>query len=145
MSQSQSIVFFVDRCLGSKRLIETLRNSGISVEIHDDHFQKDAEDVDWLPEVGKRGWVVLTKDARIGKRTSEKIAVASARVKMFALASQNLSGEQMSEAFLKAIVHLQDFVRGNPAPFIAKIYRNGRIEMWQDSSMLLKELQQLSM
>ncbi|MDF5733078.1 MAG: hypothetical protein PUP92_35095 [Rhizonema sp. PD38] len=103
MSQSQSIVFFVDRCLGSKRLIETLRNSGISVEIHDDHFQKGAEDVDWLPEVGKRGWVVLTKDARSGKRTSEKIAVASARVKMFALASQNLSGEQMSEAFLKAI------------------------------------------
>lgn len=145
MSQFQSIVFFVDRCLGSKRIVEALRNSGMTIEIHDDHFHKDAQDVDWLPEIGKRGWVVLTKDAKIGKRTSEKIAVASAKVKMFVLASQNLSGEQMIEAFIQAIVPLQEFVRKYPAPFIGKIYRDGHIEMWKDSQMLLEELQRLSM
>ena len=121
MSQSQSIIFFVDRCLGNKLIVETLRNSGITVEIHDDHFHKGAQDVDWVPEIGKRGWVVLTKDAKIGKRTSEKNAVVSEKVKMFTLASQNLSAKQMSEAFLKAIVPIQELVRKHPGPFIAKI------------------------
>ncbi|GAB1540925.1 hypothetical protein NUACC21_35940 [Scytonema sp. NUACC21] len=142
MSQHQSIVFFVDRCLGSKRVVETLRNSGVSIEIHDDHFPRDAQDVDWLPEVGKRGWVILTKDAKIGKRTSEKFAVVSAKIKMFVLASQSMSGEQMIEAFLKAIVPTQEFVRKYPAPFIAKIFRDGHIEMWKDAQTLEEELKQ---
>ncbi|MBD2771119.1 hypothetical protein [Iningainema tapete] len=111
MSQLESTVFFVDRCLGTKRIVEALRNAGITVEVHDDHFPKDAEDVNWLPEVGKKGWVVLTKDARIGKHASERIAVTSAKIKMFVLASQNLSADLMIEAFLIAIVSVQELVR----------------------------------
>lgn len=142
MSQNQSIVFFVDRCLGSKRIVEILRNSGITIEIHDDHFHKGAQDVDWLPEVGKRGWVVLTKDANIGKHGSEKLAVFSVKVKMLVLASQNMSGNQMIEAFLKAIIPMQEFVREHSAPFIAKIFRDGHIEMWKDTQTLEEELRQ---
>ena len=140
MSQLQSIIFFVDRCLGNKTVVETLRNSGITVEIHDDHFHKSAQDVDWVPEIGKRGWVVLTKDANIGKRTSEKIAVVRDKVKMFTLARQDLTAKQMSEAFLKGFVHIQELVRKHPGPFIAKIYRDGRVEMWKDSQTLSEEL-----
>jgi PIN like domain/Protein of unknown function (DUF433) len=53
----------------------------IMVEIHGDHFDQGAADVDWLPEVGRQGWIVLTKDANIGKRTLEKIAVAQSHIK----------------------------------------------------------------
>jgi len=52
-------IFFIDRCLGTK-LADSLRNVGATVEIHDDHFEQDIEDEDWLREVGKRNWVVLT-------------------------------------------------------------------------------------
>jgi hypothetical protein len=55
MNKTESIVFFVDRYLGSRRIVEALRNSGIKIEIHDSHFDKDAPDVDWLLEIGKRG------------------------------------------------------------------------------------------
>ena len=44
---------------------------GESVEIHDDHFAPDAKDEVWLVEVGKRGWIVLTKDDRIRYRVTE--------------------------------------------------------------------------
>ncbi len=140
MIQPQSITFFVDRCLGSKCIVETLQGAGINIEIHDKHFDKGAQDVDWLPEVGKRGWVVLTKDANIGKHTIERIAVTRAQIKMFALASQSLSGGDMAAIFLKAIVSMQEFVREHPAPFIAKIYRDGKVSMWKDNQMLLEEL-----
>lgn len=140
MIQRQSITFFVDRCLGSKSIVETLQPTGIHIEIHDTHFDKGAQDVDWLPEVGKRGWVVLTKDANIGKHTLERIAVTRAQIKMFVLASQSLSGTDMAAIFLEAIVAMQEFVREHPAPFIAKIYRDGKILMWKDKQMLEEEL-----
>ncbi len=133
MSQQQSIVFFVDRCLGNKTIPDTLRQLGISVECHNDHFPKAAQDTEWLPEVGKREWIVLTKDAKIGRSSLEKIAVASARIRMFVLVSQNLSGEDMAKIFQKAIVAMQAFARNNPAPFIAKIYKDGKVTAWKSS------------
>ena len=38
------------------------------VEIHDDYFASDALDETWLSEIGKRGWVAITKDERIRYR-----------------------------------------------------------------------------
>ncbi|WP_414755549.1 hypothetical protein [Anabaena sp. CCY 9910] len=142
MTQPQSITFFIDRCLGNKCIVEKLRSAGLTIEIHDEHFAKDAQDVDWLPEVGKRGWVVLTKDGKISNNCLERIAVARAEIKMFTFASQSLSGEEMAEILLKVIVKMQGFVRKHPAPFIAKIYRDGKISMWKDSETLTKELEQ---
>jgi hypothetical protein len=67
------------------------------------------------------------------------MAVANANIKMFILAAQNLNGEDMAAIFLKAIVVMQEFVRRHDAPFIAKIYKNGRVEMWKDCQALLDE------
>jgi predicted nuclease of predicted toxin-antitoxin system len=142
MSNSEQIVFFIDRCLGSKQVPESLRELGISVECHDDHFPKEAQDTEWMPEVGRQGWIVLTKDARIGKRTLEKIAVTRAGIRMFVLVSQNLSGTEMAGAFQKAIESMQKFTRENPAPFIAKVYRNGRVEEWKNHLALQAEVKE---
>jgi hypothetical protein len=61
---------------------------------------------------------------------------------MFILATQGLSGSDMAEIFLKAIVAMQELVRKHPAPFIAKIYRDGNTRMWKDNQALLEELNQ---
>jgi hypothetical protein len=37
---------------------------------------------------------------------------------------------------------MQEFVRKHDAPFIAKIYKNGKIQMWKDDQTLLEELEQ---
>ncbi len=104
MSEVLATTFFIDRCLGNKLIVETLRTAGVKVEIHDDHFSKDALDTDWIVEVGKRKWIVLTKDAKISKNQLERLAIASAKVKMFILASQRLSGPQMANIFEIAII-----------------------------------------
>jgi predicted nuclease of predicted toxin-antitoxin system len=142
MSQGQSITFFIDRCLGSQQIAQVLRNTGILIEIHDDHFAKNAQDVDWLPEVGRRGWVILTKDTNIGKRPLKRIAVANANIKMFTLASQNLAGKDMAEILSSAIGKMKKFAQKYPAPFIAKVYRDGKVEMWKDAQILLFEMRQ---
>lgn len=38
MIEVEAPTFFIDRCLGNKLIVETLRATGVSVEIHDDHF-----------------------------------------------------------------------------------------------------------
>ncbi|MGB3136000.1 MAG: hypothetical protein WBB18_04255 [Nodosilinea sp.] len=143
MTELQQTVFFIDRCLGSIYLAAASRESGISVEIHDDHFLQGAQDEDWLPQVGERGWGVLTKDANIAKRTPERLAVANADIKMFVLVAQNLPGEDMIEVFRKAFPAMREFARENPAPFIAKVYKSGEVAEWKNHEELLTELKKV--
>jgi len=132
------ITFFIDRCLGSKDIAQELRQAGIRVEIHDDHFSQGAQDVEWIPEVGKREWVIFTKDGKIGRNQLEKRAVYNAKIKMFLLASKNLSGSEMAEVLKKYMLEIQDFARKHSPPFIAKVYKNGKIEMWKSGNDLKK-------
>jgi hypothetical protein len=139
MNQLQPTTFFIDRCLGNRTIVEALREINVPVEIHDDHFAKDTLDIEWLPEVGKRNWIILTKDAKIGKNQIERMAVANANVRMFVLASQNLLGTDMADIFVKAIPEIKKFVSINSAPFIAKIYGNGSVREWRNSLDLIEE------
>jgi predicted nuclease of predicted toxin-antitoxin system len=140
MIELASTIFFIDRCLGNKLIVETLRTAGVSVEIHDDHFGKNTQDVDWIPEIGRRGWIILTKDARIGKNQIERLAVADARVRMFVLVSQNLSGADMANIFVTAIPTMENFIAYNLAPFIAKVERDGKVKAWKKDLDLMTEL-----
>jgi hypothetical protein len=140
----QQIVFFIDRCLGNKVIVETIRETGITIEIHDDHFPQNSLDVDWLPEVGKREWVILTKDANIGRNKLERLAVTNAGIRMFALAAKNLSGKDMGIAFKNALSQMLKFIDKNPAPFIAKVHRDGTVKAWKNNQDLLAEVEDFS-
>src|SRR5207302_798726 len=76
-------VFFVDRSLGRKRFPIPLRDGGLKIEIHDDHFASDVHDEIWLSEIGKRSWVAITKDERIRYRRIEPEALMRAGVRAF--------------------------------------------------------------
>ena len=132
-------IFFIDRCLG-RNLADSLRNVGATVEIHDDHFEQDIEDEDWLREVGKRNWVVLTKDKKIASRSLELEAVAEGNVRLFALVDGNVRGVVMAQAFVNALENMQRFIRGNQAPFIAKVYQSGLVKPYKNQKELLRML-----
>ncbi len=57
-----ALVFFLDRSIGKRVIAEALIKEGIEAAIHDDYFEKDTKDSEWLSVLGKREWVVLTKD-----------------------------------------------------------------------------------
>src|SRR5438093_5026433 len=91
----EPLVFFVDRALGNKKIAQALRGAGAVVEVHGDHFAPDERDDVWPPEVGRRDWVLLTKDTRIRYHTNEREALINAGVRAFMLVSGNLSGSDM--------------------------------------------------
>lgn len=132
-------VFFVDRALG-RRVAEILRAAGEQVEIHDDHFPAAAQDIDWIPHVARHGWVVLTKDKRLRYNKLERTAIQLAGLRVFTLASGNRTSQEMGELFVDARASMKRLVRDRPAPFIGKVYRGGRAEVWLDHDALAESV-----
>ena len=69
---------------------------GVEVHVHDDDFPQDARDEEWLPEVGRRGWAVITKDAKIRYRLTEQAALIAGGVRAFILTRGDLTGPEMA-------------------------------------------------
>lgn len=137
-------IFFIDRCLGTK-LADSLRKEGATVVIHDDHFKKqDMKDEDWLREVGEHNWVVLTKDKKIASRPLELLAVAQGDVRLFAFVGGDVPGVVVAQAFVNALENMQRFIRGNPAPFIAKVCQSGLVKPCKNQKELLRMLPKTS-
>lgn len=111
-------------------MARALRDAGLNVEIHDDHFSQNAQDPEWLTAVGKKNWIVVTRDERIRYRVAEKQAIRRAKVRAFVLAAQgDLRAEMLAEIFLKALPKIRRTVNRQKPPFIAKISRGGDVTL----------------
>lgn len=120
-------VFFIDRSLGVEPIRTELINSGLTVEIHDDHFARDEQDRVWLKIVGERGWVVLTKDQRLRYRPLEISALRASNARVFVLTAGNLRGSEIAAAFLAALPRMFRILRSTPGPFLARLSQSGHI------------------
>lgn len=114
-------VYFTDRDLG-KQFPERLRAAGLSVERHADHFAPDAPDTQWLPEVGQRGWVVITHDERIRYKANELAAVMQHRVAML-LVVGHAPFPLLADHFVHTLQRIENFVAAHKPPYIAKVVR----------------------
>lgn len=106
---------------------EALRHAGEKVEVHDNHFAPNAKDADWLSVIGKRGWIVLTKDERIRYRMIEQQAMMRASVAAFILTAGGVSGAEMANIFISALPKIRRFVTKYDRPFIASVTRSGAV------------------
>jgi predicted nuclease of predicted toxin-antitoxin system len=120
---------FIDRSLGKFTIATALRAQGVEVHTHDAHFPQDARDEEWLAEVGQRGWVVITKDARIRYRQTELAAVVAGGVKAFVLTRGDLSGAEMAAILERALPRMARFSNRHQAPFIARIAISGKVQI----------------
>ena len=69
---------FIDRDTWSYVLDDALRAAGIPFVAHRQLFAPDTPDTEWIAEVGRRGWVVVTRDKNIRRRPNELRAVRDA-------------------------------------------------------------------
>jgi hypothetical protein len=138
-----SFVYFTDRDLGL-RFPEILRDAGLAVERHCDHFRHDAADEEWLAEAGGRGWVALTHNSRIRYTPNEKEAVIRHGVQLLVIIG-SAPYPDLARSFVATIGRIEAFLERRAPPLIAKVYRAnpsdlarnpsapGRIERWYPS------------
>ena len=122
-------VFFIDRSLGIEPLRSTLREAGVRVEIHDEHFKRDEEDRVWLAEVSKRSWVVFTKDQRLRYRPLEISALRASGARVFVLIAGNLTGAEIAATFGAALPRIQRILASRAGPFIARVSRDAVVSV----------------
>ncbi len=92
------------------------------VERHADHFLPATPDEEWLPEVGRRGWVVLTHDERIRYKHNELAAVMRHGVALLVVQGQ-APYPQLAEWFVQTLPRIEAFVAAHAPPYIAKVQR----------------------
>jgi len=118
---------FIDRDLWSRRLDAALREAGIPFAAHRELFADDMPDEEWIPEVGRRGFVVLTRDQQIRRRPNELAAVRAARIHLFALTSGNLSAADTALLCVAAWPAIARAVASHPAPALFSITRGAEV------------------
>ncbi|MFL6244928.1 MAG: hypothetical protein ACJ74H_02805 [Thermoanaerobaculia bacterium] len=123
--------FFVDRSLGRK-LATVLIASGVAAITHDSVFAQDTRDEVWLTRAGQEGWIVLTKDKLIRKRSIERKALLAADVRAFVFTGGNMSGVEMAESIVAAIPRMLRVLETTQAPFIARITGAGAVDVIDD-------------
>lgn len=124
-------IFFIDEGLGGPIIARALRGAGERVELHGDHFKKGVDDIEWMEFAAERRWLILTKDDGIARNPLEKAMVKRMSACLFALESQSMTGAEMANAFTLARHRMKQFARKHQGPFIAKVYRDGKVRPWK--------------
>lgn len=128
-------VIFLDECVDTKSLATALLAQGVTVERHRDHFAQGVLDVDWIPIVSTRGWVILTADKRQRRTALEIAAIVEAEARVFVVRAKGLSGEQMGALVAGQVKRIVNVANGQPAPFVAYVSRSGVAVIDQRRSM----------
>ena len=123
-------VLFLDENLHScQPLLDALQQAGIPFQRHSDHFSAGTPDDDWLPLVGRSGWLLVTHDKRIRYNELERRAILRHGVRAFILTSGNLSGQEMASLLVNAFPQMQRICRRNDPPFITSIAKSGAVHL----------------
>lgn len=128
--------FFVDRSLGKHLVPEGLREAGFKVHtLASEYGEQRAQavsDEEWIGLAAARGWVVLTKDDRIRRRTAEFEAVRAHDVRMFCLTNANLQGAEQLKRFLSNINRIVQRSQRR-GPWICAVYEARVAQIWPPS------------
>jgi hypothetical protein len=113
-----------------RQVSKVLREAGHVAHIQGPStFGTGTADVDWLPKVGTRRWVLITKDQNIRKREIELRALQKSGVRAFVLTAGGLSGDDQARVFREALPAMLRLLRRHPGSFIARVTANANVEI----------------
>lgn len=127
--------FLIDRSLGRWHLARALADLGYEAHtlasVYGEPGAQRLADEDWLAEAGRRGWVVLMKDAAIRRRPAERDALFRAGVRTFCLTNAQLRGAGQTARFVD---NLERIIRQaeTPGPYIYGVYVDYLRRLWPD-------------
>ena len=105
-----------------------LRDEGHRAHVQYDTFGSGTPDVEWLPQVGARGWILITKDKQIRKREIELRALRQAGVRAFVLTAGGLTGEAQARVLKDALPAMLRLLRREAATFVARVTARSGVE-----------------
>jgi hypothetical protein len=124
------LVLFLDENLHNcSAILDSLAQLNVRCERHGQYFKAGAADSEWLPLVGRQGWLLITLDQSIRYNELERRAIERWGVRAFIFTSGNLSGKDMAVLLVKALPVIRKLCKRQPAPFIATITKTGAVHL----------------
>jgi hypothetical protein len=124
-------VIFFDRSVprGVAEAVKQVREDACWLEdVFEEGWIKDRE---WIPEVGARGWLVITKDKKIRTRPEERRVIKENNVGCFILNySQPLNRWEILKLVTSTLDEMEEKFANTPRPFLYLIDRNGRFRQY---------------
>jgi predicted nuclease of predicted toxin-antitoxin system len=121
--------FYVDESLSQVLFPQALRQCGLTVYRVTDKFERGVSDPEWLPEAGRNGWIVLTKDKAIRRRPNEMMALMNSGVRAFVLAAGEITGADQAALFVRVLPKMIELVNQLAPPFVVRVSKDGRCEV----------------
>jgi hypothetical protein len=126
LPSASPLEFFVDRSLGRHVVPDALRARDavlhVMADVYGERIGQGLADEEWLRDAGKRGWVVLMKDAKIRYRPAELQVVINHGLRAFCLTNANLRGVEMAERFVEHLPRIVRIAEEKPGPYIYGVY-----------------------
>ena len=120
-----SLTFFLDHQIGRYQVAKALRAAGAKVEVHLDHFAGDMPDIEWIPEVARRNWVLITKDQNIRRNPLERGTYQAARLRGFVATGKEMKAEELGGLLVRCLPGMTRRAAGRPGPLLFTISRGG--------------------
>lgn len=121
----ESLRFFLDYQIGRFVVADALRAAGARVEVHIDHFAQNAPDTQWIPEVGRRKWILITKDQNIRRNPLERAAYQAAKLRGFVVTGKDMSGPELADLLVRCLPGMVRRVADRRGPRLFSISRGG--------------------
>ena len=125
LERLRSLTFFLDYQIGRYVVATALREASASVEVHIDHFSQSAPDLEWIPEIGRRGWVLITRDANIRRNPLERAAYEDAGLRGFVVTGKEMGGPDLAALLVRSLQGMVNRAAGRPGPLLFTISQGG--------------------
>lgn len=125
--------FYLDECL-DKVLEGLFTSAGLKFETPGSlGIAEGTEDPVWLTTIGKLQLVLVTKDKRIKRNSSERTALVNAGVAAFMLTGGDVCMAEIVKAVGTALPRMLRHCKKQRRPFIAMISKSGEVRLDLDS------------
>lgn len=120
-----SLTFFLDHQIGRYVVAKMLCAAGARVEVHLGHFPGNTPDHEWIPEVGRRGWVLITKDQNIRRNPIERAAYTAAKLRGFIVTGKDMNGNELGDLLVRCLDGMVRRTARRKGPLLFTISRGG--------------------
>lgn len=117
-----------------------LRDAGLLIELKEDHFEPDTPDTVWVPDVGARGWIILSKDSSMRHNHIELVALLRSNTHSFILTSASQTGKEMASALVFAIPQMKRIIAKFNPPCVSAITPSGSVNVYLPHNQLISQI-----
>jgi hypothetical protein len=100
----------------------------VGIEFHQEQFEMDAPDDQWLPEVGRQGWFVIGHDYHYHANQTEWEAVERYKIGCFYLWGHDAKAWETMRAFLRGLEKIIRAAETIERPFLLYVDRSGGLK-----------------